>query len=402
MMIVEPKVRGFICTTAHPTGCKSEVLRQIKYAKNLKLNYKPKNVLILGASTGYGIATRIVSAFACKSATLGVFFERAPQDGKTGTPGWYNSAAFENEAKANGIYAKSINGDAFSCEIKREVIKVIKEEMGGKVDLVIYSLAAPKRSADNVLWQSVLKPVGDKYSDKTVNIISGQVSNVSIDPASDEEIQGTIKVMGGEDWQYWIEDLIKADVLADNAMTIAYSYIGPEMTYPIYRHGTIGKAKEHLEQTSVVLNKMLQQHCNGKSFVSVNKGLVTQASSAIPVVPLYMSVLYKVMKKHGTHEGCIEQISRLFTDRLDKDVIPVDNENRIRIDDLELQPEVQAEIEKVWAELTTENLEQLSDIEGYRDEFYKLFGFNCSDVDYTKEVDLAVSIPSISSALVEA
>ena len=398
-MFVEPKVRGFICTTAHPTGCKSEVQRQISYVKNQNYNIddkSPKSVLVIGASTGYGLASRICAAFGFKAKTLGVFFERPAAQNRTASAGWYNSVAFEEAAKKEGLFAKSINGDAFSCEIKREAIDIIKKEMDGKIDLVIYSLASPKRNAHGVVWQSALKPVGEAYSSKTINIMSGEVSNVNIEPATDDEIAHTEQVMGGEDWQFWIEDLLKAGVLSHGALTVAYSYIGPEMTYPIYRNGTIGKAKEHLEKTARVLAKIMQEQCHGDAVVSVNKGLVTQASSAIPVVPLYMSIMYKMMKAKGLHEGCIEQMNRLFKTKLyHNNPLPVDEHCRIRLDDWELRQDVQEEIEKIFNQINTENVDALSDIAGYRDEFYKLFGFNCQDVDYSLDVDVELNVPSI-------
>jgi enoyl-[acyl-carrier protein] reductase/trans-2-enoyl-CoA reductase (NAD+) len=369
-MLVEPKVRGFICTTAHPAGCKSEVQRQIAYVKKHTYNSSkaPKNVLVIGASTGYGLASRVCAAFGFRANTLGVFFERPAAANRTASAGWYNSVAFEEAAAKEGLFAKSINGDAFSCEVKREAIEIIKNEMGGKIDLVIYSLASPKRNAHGVTWQSVLKPIGSTYSSKTINIMSGEISNVSIEPATDDEVAHTEQVMGGEDWQFWIEDLLKAGVMAEQAMTVAYSYIGPEMTYPIYRNGTIGKAKEHLEKTARVLDKIMQEQCNGKAIISVNKGLVTQASSAIPVVPLYMSIMYKIMKANDLHEGCIEQMNRLFTTRLYGQDLMVDEHCRIRLDDWELREDVQEQIKEIFDQINSDNVEQLSDIAGYRDE----------------------------------
>jgi enoyl-[acyl-carrier protein] reductase/trans-2-enoyl-CoA reductase (NAD+) len=401
-MLVEPKVRGFICTTAHPAGCKSEVQRQIAYVKKHTYNSSkaPKNVLVIGASTGYGLASRVCAAFGFRANTLGVFFERPAAANRTASAGWYNSVAFEEAAAKEGLFAKSINGDAFSCEVKREAIEIIKNEMGGKIDLVIYSLASPKRNAHGVTWQSVLKPIGSTYSSKTINIMSGEISNVSIEPATDDEVAHTEQVMGGEDWQFWIEDLLKAGVMAEQAMTVAYSYIGPEMTYPIYRNGTIGKAKEHLEKTARVLDKIMQEQCNGKAIISVNKGLVTQASSAIPVVPLYMSIMYKIMKANDLHEGCIEQMNRLFTTRLYGQDLMVDEHCRIRLDDWELREDVQEQIKEIFDQINSDNVEQLSDIAGYRDEFYKLFGFNCAGVDYSLDVEVDLNVPSIPLELV--
>lgn len=397
-MIVEPKIRGFICTTAHPEGCKARVAEQIHYVlQQPKLPSKIKRVLIIGASTGYGLASRIVASFGAEASTLGVFYEReAESDKRTASAGWYNSAAFEQAAHQAGLYARSLNGDAFSDALKQQVIDCIRQDWNGKVDLVVYSLASPRRQ-DNTgtVYSSVLKPIGAPYKDKTVDIVSGTVSEVEIPPASLEEIAATEKVMGGEDWALWIDALIKADVMAENAVTVAYSYIGPQMTYPIYREGTIGVAKEHLEKTALELNQRLAKHCHGRAFVSVNKGLVTQASAAIPVVPLYISLLYKVMKEKDLHEGCIEQIWRLFNDYLCASEQKVDNSSRIRIDDLELGSDVQAEVEKLWSQVATDNLNELSDIIGYRKEFYQLFGFSVDGVDYTVDVDINVQIPSI-------
>lgn len=403
-MIITPKVRGFICTTAHPTGCAENVKQQIAYVKQQpKINGGPKKVLIIGASTGYGLASRIVSAFGCDAKTIGVFFERAASGKRTATAGWYNTAAFEHAANAAGLYAKSINGDAFSNEIKQQTIDLIKQDLG-QVDCVIYSLASPRRTDPNTgeSYSSVLKPIGKTYTNKTVNVMTGDVSDISIEPATQAEIDATVNVMGGDDWALWIDALASACVLADNVLTLAYSYIGPELTYAVYRHGTIGKAKEHLEQTAAELTKKLQT-INGKAYVSVNKGLVTQSSAAIPVVPLYISLLYKTMKKLGLHEGCIEQIQRLFAERLYmNNDIPTDNNNLIRIDDKEMQPNVQQEIETNWQAINTNNLTQLSDIDGYRREFYQLFGFEFANVDYQQEVDPVVAIPSIEDEAVNA
>jgi enoyl-[acyl-carrier protein] reductase/trans-2-enoyl-CoA reductase (NAD+) len=396
-MIVEPKIRGFICTTAHPEGCAVRVSEQISYVlQQQKLPSKFKNVLIIGASTGYGLASRIVASFGADASTLGVFYEREAVDKRTASAGWYNSAAFETAAHQAGLYARSLNGDAFSDALKQQAIDCINQDWNGKVDLVIYSLASPRRQDQTgTVHNSVLKPIGSTYKDKTVDIMSGVVSEVEISPATEDEIAATEKVMGGEDWALWIDALIKAKVLAPNAVTVAYSYIGPEMTYPIYREGTIGAAKEHLEKTALELNSLMAKHCNGHAYVSVNKGLVTQASAAIPVVPLYISLLYKVMKEHNIHEGCIEQIWRLFADYLTVDNPKLDDAHRIRIDDKELSAETQQEVIKLWKNVETDNLEHISDISGYRDEFYKLFGFAVEGVDYTADLDINVQIPSI-------
>ncbi len=315
-MIIEPRTRGFICLTSHPKGCESNVINQIDFIKSKGKINGPKNVLVIGASTGFGLASRITSAFGSNASTIGVFFEKTPQDGKTASPGWYNSAAFHQQAKRAGLYAKSINGDAFSDEVKNKTIDLIKKDLG-KVDLVIYSLASPVRNhpQTGITHRSVLKPIGQPFTNKTVDFHTGKVTNISIEPCTADDIENTIVVMGGEDWQMWIDALIKANLLSNEAMTIAYSYIGPSLTEAVYRKGTIGKAKDHLEATAFKIADSLKK-VNGKAFVSVNKALVTQASSAIPVIPLYISLLYKTMKEMGIHEGCIEQIQRLFNERL--------------------------------------------------------------------------------------
>lgn len=396
-MIIEPRMRGFICLTAHPDGCAQSVKNQINYVKSKGKIDGAKKVLVIGASTGFGLASRITSAFGNGAATIGVFFEKPGSEGKTASPGWYNTVAFENEAHAAGLYAKSINGDAFSNEIKQQTIDLIKQDLG-QVDLVIYSLASPVRlnPNDGVLYRSTLKPIGEKFTNKTVDFHTGKVSEVSIEPCTDEDIANTVKVMGGEDWNMWIDAMLKADVLANGAMTIAYSYIGPAVTEPVYRKGTIGKAKEDLERTAFEITDKLQ-NIGGKAYVSVNKALVTQASSAIPVIPLYISLLYKTMKEKGLHEGCIEQIQRLYADRLyNGNEIPTDAEHRIRIDDWEMRDDIQEIVEKLWAVATTENLEEIGDLQGYKDDFYNLFGFGFPEIDYTKDTKEDVTIPSIS------
>ncbi|PJR04195.1 enoyl-ACP reductase FabV [Avrilella dinanensis] len=396
-MIIKPRTRGFICLTAHPEGAAKNIKRQIDYVKSKgKINNGPKKVLVIGASTGFGIASRIANAFGSDAATIGVFFEKPATEGRPATAGWYNSAAFEKEAHAAGLYAKSINGDAFSDEIKQQTIDLIKQDLG-QVDLVVYSLASPRRThpKTGVSYASVLKPIGKPFTNKTVDFHTGVVSDISIDPIdSDEDIANTIAVMGGEDWKFWMEELSKAGVLADDAKTVAYSYIGPELTYPIYRNGTIGKAKDDLEATVPVINDILSG-VNGKAYVSVNKALVTQSSSAIPVVPLYISLLYKVMKEKGIHEGCIEQMQRLFADRLYADEILLDENGRIRVDDWEMREDVQAEVAVLWDKVTSENIEEISDIEGYRNDFFQLFGFNIDDIDYDAETNELVQVPSI-------
>ncbi|MBK0369007.1 enoyl-ACP reductase FabV [Flavobacterium agrisoli] len=396
-MIIEPRMRGFICLTAHPEGCAQNVKNQIEYVKSKGAIDGPKKVLVIGASTGFGLASRITSAFGSNAATIGVFFEKAPAAGKTASPGWYNSAAFENEAEKAGLYAKSINGDAFSKEIKQQTIDLIKADLG-QVDLVIYSLASPVRQhpETGVLHRSTLKPIGGTFSNKTVDFHTGKVSEVSIEPANEEDIANTVVVMGGEDWAMWIDQMKAAGVLAPGATTVAYSYIGPEVTEPVYRKGTIGRAKDHLEATAFEITDSLQD-IDGKAYVSVNKALVTQASSAIPVIPLYISLLYKIMKADGIHEGCIEQIQRLYQDRLySGKPVPTDDKGRIRIDDWEMRDDVQAEVAALWKEATTENLSEIGDLAGYKNDFLNLFGFGFEGVDYDADTNELVQIKSIS------
>jgi len=395
-MIIEPRMRGFICTTAHPKGCEQSVKNQIEYIKSKGPINGAKRVLVIGASTGFGLASRITSAFGSNASTIGVFFEKPPAEGKTASPGWYNSAAFETEAHKAGLYAKSINGDAFSNEIKGQTLDLIKKDLG-QIDLIIYSLASPVRlhPTTGVLHRSVLKPIGQKYTNKTVDFHSGNVTEVSIEPANEEDIENTVAVMGGEDWSMWIAALKKENLLADGATTVAYSYIGPSLTEAVYRKGTIGRAKDHLEATAFSITDSLAD-IHGKAYVSVNKALVTQASSAIPVIPLYISLLYKIMKAEGTHEGCIEQIQRLYAQRLftGKDIL-LDDKGRIRIDDLEMDASVQDQIAELWLEATTENLPQLGDLEGYRNDFHNLFGFGFNEIDYKADVDEIVLVDSI-------
>ena len=395
-MIIEPRMRGFICLTSHPKGCEKNVLNQIDYVKSKGAIDGPKKVLVIGASTGFGLASRITSAFGSDAATIGVFFEKAPAEGKTASPGYYNSLAFEAAAKKAGLYAKSINGDAFSNEVKAQTIDLIKADLG-QVDLVIYSLASPVRQhpVTGVLHRSVLKPIGDTFTDKTVDFHTGIVSDVTITPCSEEDIANTVEVMGGEDWQMWMDALLNAGVLAEGAMTVAYSYIGPKVTEPVYRKGTIGMAKDHLEATAFKITDDLAK-IGGKAFVSVNKALVTQASSAIPVIPLYISLLYKIMKAEGTHEGCIEQIQRLFSARLyTNGSIPVDEKGRIRIDDWEMNPEVQKQVAELWKGATTENLTAIGDLAGYKSDFLNLFGFGIDGVDYAAEANEMVESPGL-------
>jgi enoyl-[acyl-carrier protein] reductase/trans-2-enoyl-CoA reductase (NAD+) len=389
-------MRGFICLTAHPAGCEQNVKNQIEYIKSKGAIAGAKKVLVIGASTGFGLASRITSAFGSDAATIGVFFEKPPVEGKTASPGWYNSAAFEKEAHKAGLYAKSINGDAFSNEIKRETLDLIKADLG-QVDLVIYSLASPVRTNPNtgVTHRSVLKPIGQTFTNKTVDFHTGNVSEVSIAPANEEDIENTVAVMGGEDWAMWIDALKNENLLAEGATTIAYSYIGPELTEAVYRKGTIGRAKDHLEATAFTITDTLKS-LGGKAYVSVNKALVTQASSAIPVIPLYISLLYKIMKEEGIHEGCIEQIQRLFQDRLyNGSEVPVDEKGRIRIDDWEMREDVQAKVATLWKEATTETLPSIGDLAGYRNDFLNLFGFEFAGVDYKADTNEVVNIESI-------
>ncbi|MFJ1430888.1 enoyl-ACP reductase FabV [Capnocytophaga canimorsus] len=398
-MIIKPRTRGFICLTSHPEGTAQNIKNQIAYVRNQgKITNAPKKVLVIGASTGFGMSSRIVSAFGGGAATVGVFFEKPATEGKPGTSGWYNSAAFEKEAHAAGLYAKSINGDAFSDEVKKQTIDLIKKDLG-QVDLVVYSLASPRRThpKTGVAYASVLKPIGKPYVNKTVDFHTGVVSEVTINPVeTQEEIENTVAVMGGEDWKFWLEELQKAGVLAQGVKTVAYSYIGPELTFPIYRNGTIGKAKDDLEATAFTITDLLKE-VSGKAYVSVNKALVTQSSSAIPVVPLYISLLYKVMKEKGIHEGTIEQIYRLFNERLytEESNVPLDEKGRIRIDDWEMRDDVQAEVARLWEMATTENLSGISDIEGYRNDFFNLFGFNYDVIDYDADTNEMVEVPSI-------
>lgn len=395
-MIIEPRMRGFICLTAHPKGCEQNVKNQIEYVKSKEKINGPKRVLVIGASTGFGLASRITSAFGSDAATIGVFFEKAPSEGKTASPGWYNSAAFEVEAEKAGLYAKSINGDAFSNEVKQQTIDMIKADLG-QIDLIIYSLASPVRQhpVTGVLHRSTLKPIGATFTNKTVDFHTGNVTQVSIEPANQEDIDNTVVVMGGEDWAMWIDAMKNAGVLAEGATTIAYSYIGPEVTEAVYRKGTIGRAKDHLEATAFEITEKLKD-INGKGYVSVNKALVTQASSAIPVIPLYISLLYKIMKAEGIHEGCIEQIQRLYADRLyTGNAVSTDDKGRIRIDDWEMRADVQEKIAKLWGESTTETLVELGDLAGYKQDFLNLFGFGFEGVDYQADANEMVMVPSI-------
>lgn len=387
-MIIAPKVRGFICTTTHPAGCAANVQHQINYVKSKgTLANGPKRVLVIGSSTGYGLASRITAAFGCGAATIGVFLEKPGTDKKSGSAGWYNSAAFDRAAKDAGLYAKSINGDAFSNECRAKVIELIKADLG-QVDAVVYSLASPVRKLPDTgeLIRSALKPIGEVYRATAVDTNKDEIIEAEVEPANDEEIQNTIKVMGGEDWELWLNALHDAGVLADGVKTVAYSYIGTDITWPIYWHGTLGKAKEDLDRASRELRAKLAP-LHGQANVAVLKSVVTQASAAIPVMPLYIAMSFKLMKAQGIHEGCIEQVQRLFATRLYGGEFTTDDTQRIRMDDWELRESVQQACRDLWPQVTTENLSQLTDYQGYKDEFLKLFGFGWNGVDYDADVE---------------
>lgn len=392
-MIVVPKVKGFLCVSAHPEGCAANVREQIAYVKSKgAIKHGCKCALIIGSSTGYGLASRIVSAFGCGASTVGVFFERSAdvERERPASAGWYNTTEFTKQAKAANLYAANINGDAFSDDIKKQAIEAIKKSPEGKVDLIVYSLASPRRTDPKTgeVYKSVLKTVGEPREDKSLDTDRGAVVNVKVPAATEREVFETVKTMGGEDWELWIKALDEAGVIAEGCTSVAYSYIGPKLTYPIYRSGTIGAAKADLEKTAERVDGLLKLH-RGKAFVSMNKALVTQASSAIPVVPLYVSILYKVMKEKGVHEGCIEQIERLFSENLYNDnFLDFDDEGRVRIDNFELRDDVQKAVFDIWPKVSTENLYELTDFAGYKSEFMKLFGFGRPDIDYTKDVQI--------------
>lgn len=397
-MIIEPKIRGFICTTSHPDGCAAHVQQQINYVKSQPhLQNGPKSVLVIGASAGYGLASRIVPTFSSGANTLGLFFEKPGSEKRPGSAGWYNTAAFEKAAQAEGLFAKSLNGDAFSHELKARAIEIIKNEMGGKIDLIVYSLASPRRTDPDTgeVYKSVLKTTGGDFTNKNLNTDKGEVEEVTIGAATQEEILHTVKVMGGDDWELWIRALDEAGVLADGVKSVAYSYIGPKLTWPIYTDGTIGQAKKDVESACDRISKLLGEKFGGSAFVSVNKALVTQASSAIPVVPLYISILYKVMKEAGTHEGCIEQMQRLFSDRLYGADPQLDDAGRIRVDDWEMREEIQSAVAEAWDKVTTERIDELTDFKGYQEEFLKLFGFGMEGVDYSADTDPGIAPPSL-------
>lgn len=390
-MIIKPKVRGFICTNAHPEGCAANVREQIDFIKSQgDITNGPKKVLVIGSSTGYGLASRITAAFGCGADTLGVCFEKPATERKTGSAGFYNTAGFHAEAEKAGIYAKTINGDAFSDEIKAKTIETIQRDLG-KVDLVVYSLASPRRTdpKTGVMHSSVLKPIGQSYTAKNLNTDTLKIADMTIETASEEEIANTVKVMGGEDWEMWVDALNEAGVLADNAKTVAYTYIGDKLTWPIYGKATIGRAKEDLDRAATAINEKLAP-LGGQANVSVLKALVTQSSSAIPIMPLYISILYKVMKEEGTHEGCIEQLYRLFTEGVYSSTPRLDDSNRFRMDEKELAADLQAKVEAIWPNVTEENLFEETDYKGYNAEFLKLFGFGVAGIDY--EVDISPEV----------
>ena len=395
-MIVKPKIRGYICTTAHPVGSARHVSEQIEYVHAQgPITDGPRRVLVIGASTGYGLASRITAAFACNAATMGVFFEKPADTERTATAGWYNTAAFETAARKAGLYAKSFNGDAFSDDMRRAVCDAVKKDWG-QVDCVIYSLASPRRTDPKTgeIYKSILKPRGTAYTNKSINFETNTVFEITLEAAVEEEIRQTVKVMGGEDWQLWVEALMKENLLAPNAVTVAYSYIGPEVTRAVYRNGTIGAAKDHLEATAHHLDELMKK-TGGRALVSVNKALVTQSSSAIPYMPLYFVLLMKEMKARGVHEDCIHQIYRLFKARLYNGIslnqIPTDGQGRVRIDDCEMCPHIQSKVAQLWESVSTENVRQIGDVKGYNYDFLKLFGFGLYGVDY--EADVPVEIP---------
>lgn len=388
-MIIKPKIRGFICTTAHPAGCAANVQEQIDYVrKQGSVKNGPKKVLVIGSSNGYGLASRIVAAFGCGAATVGVFFEKEAEEKRTATAGWYNSIAFDRAAKQAGLYTKNFNGDAFSDEMKKQVIETIKKDLGS-VDMIVYSLASPRRMHPKTgqIAKSVLKPKNIPYTNKSLDFDTDKLITVTLQPATEEEINQTVSVMGGEDWEMWIDALDQAGCLAKGCMTVAYSYIGPDLTTAVYRNGTIGAAKDHLEATAKKLDQRFKK-IGGRAFVSVNKALVTQSSSAIPFIPLYFTILSKVLRVKGIYEDCVQQIYRLFSQRLYKGgEILVDQEGRIRIDDLEMREDVQSEVNKLWNQMTDDNISHIADIKGYHEDFLKLFGFGVKDVDYTASVE---------------
>jgi enoyl-[acyl-carrier protein] reductase/trans-2-enoyl-CoA reductase (NAD+) len=396
-MIIKPRVRGFMCITSHPAGCDENVKQQIEYVQSQgKIEGGPKKVLVIGSSTGYGLASRISAGFGSDAATLGLFFEKEGTEKKPGTAGWYNSAAYHKYAEQKGLYAKSINGDAFSDEIKQKTIEVIKQDLG-QVDLVVYSLASPRRTHPKTgeVFNSCLKPIGKSVTQRGINTDKQIIQDVTLDPATDEDISNTVAVMGGEDWQMWIDALDEAGVLADGAKTTAYTYIGEKLTWDIYWDGTIGQAKKDLDTRVISLREKLAA-TGGDARVSVLKAVVTQASSAIPIMPLYLSLLFKIMKADGSHEGCIEQVYGLFRNSLYGNEPTLDDEGRLRADGLELRPEIQDAVAQLWEQVTTENVSEISDFTGYKSEFLRLFGFGIDGVDYEADVDPQVMIKNLA------
>ncbi|AXQ16267.1 MULTISPECIES: enoyl-ACP reductase FabV [Shewanella] len=398
-MIIKPKIRGFICTTTHPLGCEANVLEQINTTKAKgKIANGPKKVLVVGSSSGYGLSSRIAAAFGSDAATIGVFFEKPGTETKPGTAGWYNSAAFDKFAKAEGLYSKSINCDAFSHEAKAKVIELIKADLG-QIDMVVYSLASPVRKLPDSgeVIRSALKPIGESYRSTAVDTNKDTIIEASVEPATEQEIKDTVTVMGGQDWELWLDALDKAGVLADGCKTVAYSYIGTELTWPIYWHGALGKAKMDLDRAAGELNQRLAAK-GGSANVAVLKSVITQASSAIPVMPLYIAMVFKKMREEGLHEGCMEQIYRMFSERLykaDGSKPEVDDANRLRLDDWELREDIQQHCRDLWPQITTENLSELTDYREYKAEFLKLFGFGIEGIDYDADVNPAVEFDVI-------
>lgn len=390
-MIIKPKTRGFICTTAHPVGCAANVDEQIAYIKkNGRIENGPKNVLVIGASTGYGLASRISAAFGCGAATLGIFLEKPAKEKRSGSAGWYNSYAFEQAAHSAGLYAKSILGDAFSDEMRNKAIETIQQDMG-KIDLVVYSLASPVRkipTTGETIW-SALKPIGETYKTRAIDLTTDEIIDAEIEAATEEEIKNTVTVMGGDDWELWINALKDANVLAENVKTVSYSYIGTEITWPIYWHGALGKAKEDMDRAANSLRKQLAD-INGSANMVVLKSVITQASAAIPVMPLYISMAFKLMKEKNIHEGCIEQIDRMFRTQLYSSTTTLDDAKRIRMDDWELRDDIQNAIKELGPKITTENLFELTDYQAYKDDFMKLFGFGIQGIDYAADIDSQV------------
>ncbi|MCB8888753.1 enoyl-ACP reductase FabV [Vreelandella malpeensis] len=391
-MIIKPKVRGFICTTTHPKGCEQNVREQIEAtrARGLDKSKGPRKVLVIGASSGYGLAARITAAFGYGADTLGVFFEKPGSEKKPGTAGWYNSAAFDKFAKQEGLYSKSINGDAFSHEAREKAIELIKQDMG-EVDLVVYSLASPVRKLPDTgeLKRSSLKPIGETYRATAIDTNKDTIIEAEVEPATQAEIDDTITVMGGEDWELWMKALGDAGVLAKGARSVAFSYIGTEITWPIYWHGALGKAKEDLDRAATAIDDTLKASGGGAN-VAVLKSVVTQASAAIPVMPLYIAMVYRIMKEQNVHEGTIDQLNRLFGERLyaeSESARQLDDKGRFRLDDWELRDDIQKACQDLWPAVTSENLFEITDYAGYKHEFLKLFGFERDDVDYDADVD---------------